>query len=404
MTSTGDGVTVIASNVVSNAKLATVATSTIKGRATAGTGNVEDLSASQVRTILNVADGAEVNVQSDWNAASGAANILNKPTLGTAAAQDATAFEAAGAIASHGAATSGVHGISTFGATLVDDTDAAAAQTTLGLVIGTHVLAPSGNGSGLTSLNPSFLGTGTGSVTVEAGGTNQNVEVKPSGSGLVWLLSSTYSAGIKAFGVSGIWPAIEFCYSGVARSRITGGLGVGWDIVISPSGGSGGVTLESTGTGATRIKGGHGTGMSAFAILEFLDSGNTRIGYIYNEPTTGKMSFMNERSGGLSFGSNGVDRFIVLTSGGTYFGNATPTDPGINSVFAESAFIAKSHLRAMPTTFASLPTPATAGDGAFANITDGATTTLGAVATGSGSLKQTVRSDGTDWRVFFTPV
>lgn len=43
-----------ADNVVTNAKLATVATATIKGRTTAGTGNVEDLTASQVRTLLDV--------------------------------------------------------------------------------------------------------------------------------------------------------------------------------------------------------------------------------------------------------------------------------------------------------------------------------------------------------------
>ncbi len=58
VTSVADGATTIAANVVTNAKLAQIATATIKGRATAGTGNVEDLSASQVRTILNVADGA----------------------------------------------------------------------------------------------------------------------------------------------------------------------------------------------------------------------------------------------------------------------------------------------------------------------------------------------------------
>ena len=58
VTSTGDGATAIAVNVVTNAKLAQIATSIIKGRATAGTGNVEDLTATQVRTILNVADGA----------------------------------------------------------------------------------------------------------------------------------------------------------------------------------------------------------------------------------------------------------------------------------------------------------------------------------------------------------
>lgn len=43
---------------VSNSKLADVATSTIKGRISSGTGNPEDLTAAQVRTIINVEDGA----------------------------------------------------------------------------------------------------------------------------------------------------------------------------------------------------------------------------------------------------------------------------------------------------------------------------------------------------------
>ena len=37
-----------------------------------------------------IAEGAEVNVNADWNASSGDAEILNKPTLGTAAAKDYT--------------------------------------------------------------------------------------------------------------------------------------------------------------------------------------------------------------------------------------------------------------------------------------------------------------------------
>lgn len=61
VTSTGDGATVIAANVVTNAKLAQVATSTLKGRVTAAAGNVEDLTAVQVRTIINVEDGAQKN-------------------------------------------------------------------------------------------------------------------------------------------------------------------------------------------------------------------------------------------------------------------------------------------------------------------------------------------------------
>lgn len=42
----------IANDAVTNAKLANVATATIKGRATAGTGDPEDLSAAQVKTLL----------------------------------------------------------------------------------------------------------------------------------------------------------------------------------------------------------------------------------------------------------------------------------------------------------------------------------------------------------------
>jgi hypothetical protein len=53
VTSSGDGATTIANDVVTNAKLANMATATIKGRATASTGDPEDLSASSVRTLLN---------------------------------------------------------------------------------------------------------------------------------------------------------------------------------------------------------------------------------------------------------------------------------------------------------------------------------------------------------------
>ena len=58
VTSVADGAQTIANNVVTNAKLATVATATIKGRITTDTGNVEDLTATNVRSIINVADGA----------------------------------------------------------------------------------------------------------------------------------------------------------------------------------------------------------------------------------------------------------------------------------------------------------------------------------------------------------
>ena len=47
--------------------------------------------ATEQTKLSGIATGAEVNVQSDWNAASGDAFIANKPTLGTLAAKSAVA-------------------------------------------------------------------------------------------------------------------------------------------------------------------------------------------------------------------------------------------------------------------------------------------------------------------------
>lgn len=53
------------------------------------TTSADGLMSSTDKTKLNgIATGAEVNVNADWDASSGDAQILNKPTLGTAAPKD----------------------------------------------------------------------------------------------------------------------------------------------------------------------------------------------------------------------------------------------------------------------------------------------------------------------------
>jgi hypothetical protein len=89
VTSTGDGATVIANDVVTNAKLANMTQTTIKGRASgAGTGDPTDLSAAQVRTILNVENGATADQS---NAEIETAYNAQVSTVGQAEAEAGTA-------------------------------------------------------------------------------------------------------------------------------------------------------------------------------------------------------------------------------------------------------------------------------------------------------------------------
>jgi len=82
-----------------------------------GTAALFDLT-SFARTLLDDADAATARATLG---------------LGTAATAASSSFEAAGAVSTHAGLTSGVHGISAFGASLLDDADAATARATLGL-------------------------------------------------------------------------------------------------------------------------------------------------------------------------------------------------------------------------------------------------------------------------------
>ncbi|MEJ2671231.1 MAG: hypothetical protein P8168_03305 [Deltaproteobacteria bacterium] len=141
-----------------------------------------------------IAAGAEVNVQSDWDAVAGDAQILNRPTLGTAATKDvgtgadevasgdhnhSGVYESANTnIQTHITATSGnPHQVSKSDVGLGNVTDDAQVKLS-----GAY-----SDPSWLTGLNASKLLAGTGAVTLEAGGTNQNIVLSPSGTGYVVL-------------------------------------------------------------------------------------------------------------------------------------------------------------------------------------------------------------------------
>ena len=69
--------------------------SDLSGSSEYGRGLLSLEDADAAAGYLGVEPGAEVNVNADWNASSGDGQILNKPTLGTAAATDATAYATA---------------------------------------------------------------------------------------------------------------------------------------------------------------------------------------------------------------------------------------------------------------------------------------------------------------------
>ena len=81
VTSTGDGATVIANNVVTLAKLADIATASFIGRSTAATGDPEVLNAATARGILNVEDGATAD-QTDGEIETAYNNQVSKVSAG----------------------------------------------------------------------------------------------------------------------------------------------------------------------------------------------------------------------------------------------------------------------------------------------------------------------------------
>jgi hypothetical protein len=165
-----------------------------------GVGGVLSGSLTDPGFSVDMATQAELQAWADSLAAvalSGAyADLTGKPTLGTAAAQNTSAFEASGAITTHAAVTSGVHGISAFGATLVDDADAAAARTTLGLgsiaTQAANAAAITGGAiSGITDL--AIADGGTGASTAALARANLGCEAM-SGGYVDGIMYTSYNA------------------------------------------------------------------------------------------------------------------------------------------------------------------------------------------------------------------
>jgi hypothetical protein len=197
---TGATALTIANDAVTNAKAANMAVNTIKGRITTGTGDPEDLTAANVRTIINVADGATANTGTVTSVATN--NGLTGGTITTT-----------GTIGLTGQALA-LHNLATNGVIARTDTGTVAART---ITASTGISVSNGNG---VSGNPTITNTGvtsnvagtgisvsgaTGAVTISIGqavATSSNVQfnslgVGTAGSGVTGEIRAT--ADVTAF-------------------------------------------------------------------------------------------------------------------------------------------------------------------------------------------------------------
>jgi len=146
-----------------------------------------DLGASAITGTLAVADGGTglTSISTLLNSNQAYSDISGTPTLGTAAAAATGDFEASGAIGIHNNITT-AHGISTFGSTLVDDANAAAARTTLGAAASNH---------GHTLAQITDLDVGARAITTTT--TNGNIVIDPPGTGFLQVEGATNPGKIR---------------------------------------------------------------------------------------------------------------------------------------------------------------------------------------------------------------
>ena len=209
-------------------------------------------------------------------------------------------YEPAGAVATHAALTSGVHGISAFGATLIDDAAASNARTTLGLGtaatlnVGTSAnnivqldgsaKLPAVDGSLLTNL-PSGGGGSPGGSTTQVQYNNAGAFAGDAG--------LTYDAANDALTVAGR------VVTGVIRPAADSTTAV----QVQTAAGTAVVTVDTTNR---HIKAGSTTGRIIWApdIAGYFEIVNSGTNVDFQSYSNTPIRFQNAGGGSITFGSS----------------------------------------------------------------------------------------------------
>lgn len=286
---------------LTNAKLADVASQTIKGRATAGAGSPEDLTAAQARAILNVEDGADVT---DAGSVAAAGAVMDSD------------FSTNGLMERTGAGAYSVVTVTTAGKALIDDADAAGQRTTLGL------------GSMATQSAGSVAITG-GTATLTALVTDSVTPVSASSG--VALRNKDGVAVIAA----GVGSASSLNASAAGALAVTGALSAGsWS--VSPT-----ITLGGDLSGAATL-----AGLAGATLTATIQNGAV---------TYAKMQDVSAASKLLGRGDSGSGdvQEIALGSGLTMTGTTLSASGGAGSFGTQTIWVPSAAMAARPTSGAS---------------------------------------------------
>jgi len=298
---TGSFAATIANSAVTNAKMANMATQTIKGRTTAGSGAPEDLTATQATAILNAFVGD--------SGAGGTKGLVPAPAAGDAAASkflkaDGTWAAPSGSGDVVGPASATDNAVARFDSTtgkLIQNSAVTIADTT-------------GNMAGVGTLSSGEITSSslTASRALVSGASKE-------------IQSSTVTATELGY-LSGVTSAIQTQISGlVPYTGATGNVDIGTNIFIGSSlraNGSGGVLIEANGgTDVALFGAGGGTNATFYGGVN-----------ISGDVTTANIAVSN--GSGLRTGTSAGNTLLLQaydTSGlsyttfGTLTANATPT-------------------------------------------------------------------------------